>query len=157
MKVTDQKFYNNSKRYLLPLYNFNYEIENNIIVFLGAFTECPYYYNCVKQYFYILYKVYNLEEARKLNLPNIYKTEFISIENIDYMIIILDIPNKFKNDWNLILLGKVDEISYEASNKIQSAYFDKNLMKSILIKSPEISDISKKSLYTFDNRDILDW
>ena len=34
---------------------------------------------------------------------------------------------------------------------------DKDLMKSILMKSPNISAISKKSLYTFDDRDILDW
>ena len=73
------------------------------------------------------------------------------------MIIVLNVPSKFKNDWNLIILGKLDEISYCASNRIQSAYFDKDLMKSILMKSPNISAISKKSLYTFDDRDILDW
>ena len=73
------------------------------------------------------------------------------------MIIVLNVPSKFKNDWNLIILGKLDEISYYASNRIQSAYFDKDLMKSILMKSPNISAISKKSLYTFDDRDILDW
>ena len=70
---------------------------------------------------------------------------------------VLNVPSKFKNDWNLIILGKLDEISYHASSKIQSAYFDKDLMKSILMKSPNISAISKKSLYTFDDRDILDW
>ena len=48
-------------------------------------------------------------------------------------------------------------VANESSNKIQSAYFDKDLMKSILTKSPNISAISKKSLYTFDDRDILDW
>ena len=157
MKVTDQKFYNNTKRYLLPLYDYDYQINNSIIEFLGAFCECPYFYDIRKQYLHILYKVLNIEEAKKINLPDTFKIEFIVVNEINYMIIVLNVPSKFKNDWNLIILGKLDEISYCASNKIQSAYFDKDLMKSILMKSPNISSISKKSLYIFDDRDILDW
>lgn len=127
--MTELNYYNNVVKYLLPLYNFDYIISDNVIQFVGAYNYCPYFPFLDK--LFILYKIQDEDKLEKINLPNIFKKEIVTISNETMLIVILNKPETFNYDWEYLINGEFDEVSYECQKRILNSDINKYSKKLI--------------------------
>lgn len=118
-----QNCYNNVVKYLLPLYSFNYIISNDVIQFVGAYSYCPYIPLLDK--LFILYRIIDKEKSERLDLPNTFKKEIVTISNETMLIVVLNKPDTFYYDWECLVNGEFDNISYECQKRILNSDINK--------------------------------
>lgn len=118
-----QNCYNNVVKYLLPLYSFNYIISNDVIQFVGAYSYCPYIPLLDK--LFILYRIIDKEKSERLDLPNTFKKEIVTISNETMLIVVLNKPDTFYYDWEYLVNGEFDNISYECQKRILNSDINK--------------------------------
>lgn len=118
-----QNCYNNVVKYLLPLYSFNYIISNDVIQFVGAYSYCPYIPLLDK--LFILYRIIDKEKSERLDLPNTFKKEIVTISNETMLIVVLNKPDTFCYDWECLVNGEFDNISYECQKRILNSDINK--------------------------------
>lgn len=139
------KNYNYTTKYILPLYDYNYQINNNTITFLGAYSYCSQFYKFQNNIF-LLYKV---KEEQQLNIP--YKLFQYYCNN--YLIVCLDFPNKIKQDIEYLKIGKFKELSWESKNKILNQKQNKNIKK---LLAETLLDFNNRTLAkTTKNKEVL--
>lgn len=141
MIMTEQKCYNNVVKFLLPLYDYNYIINDDVIEFVGAYNYCPYYPTPEWDKLFILYNILDKSKAKNITLPNQTNKDFVTINNKPMLIVMLDKPQKYSRDWNYIIESKFKEISYEGKQKILKSKINEN-----------ISDLLFDTLHEFPNR-----
>jgi len=157
MKLTDQKIYNNTYKYLMPLYDYDFTTSNDTVEHLGCFI---WHNNTnVTDKTYVLYKVLNKHKLENINFPMQSSHEFINKDDNMFLLLTLDIPDKFKYDRELMLRGKFKDISSEARFRIISKSNNPTFYSSVLMQSPNLNILPNKRnlLYRFDDRDIINF
>ena len=83
--------------------------------------------------------------------------EFINRDDNLFLLLTLDMPDKFKYDRELMLKGRFKDISSEARFRIISKSDNPTFYSSILMQSPNLDILPNKRnlLYRFDDRDII--
>lgn len=156
MKLTDQKIYNNTYKYLMPLYDYNFNINNESLEHLGCFI---WYSNAstVIDKTYVLYKILDKQKIENISFPMQHSYEFINRDDNLFLLLTLDMPDKFKYDRELMLKGRFKDISSEARFRIISKSDNPTFYSSILMQSPNLDILPNKRnlLYRFDDRDII--
>lgn len=161
MKEMEQNFYNNSYRYLLPLYNYNYIIDNDVIKYIGTYCECPYYPS-VNNNLFITYEIKNINKIDNLDLPNVYSKHIRKIDSNQILILELNPPKDFTKDWINLLECNFSDVSWTCKHKIINSQLNKPIREFVseaLCNHVNycINQNSKTYLTSFDSSDILDW
>lgn len=141
----------------MPLYDYDFTTSNDTIEHLGCFI----WHNntSATDKTYVLYKVLNKQKLENISFPMQNSYEFINKDNNTFLLLTLDIPDKFKYDRELMLRGKFKDISSEARFRIISKSDNPTFYSSILMQSPNLNILPNKRnlLYRFDDRDIINF
>ena len=152
------KYYNNTYRYLLPLYDFDYEISNDQINYIGVFKYCPYYPS--HEGIYVVYELKKNEEVT--NLPHCITTEKITKRNKNYLVCLLSPPKNYLIDWPSLTKCDFVNVSWDCKYKIINSKINKNIKDFIVeplcnYSNYSFSQTSKNILTNFNSSDILNW
>ena len=99
---------------LLPLYDFDYEISNDQINYIGVFKYCPYYPS--HEGIYVVYELKKNEEVT--NLPHCITTEKITKCNKNYLVCLLSPPKNYLIDWPSLTKCDFVNVSWDCKYKI---------------------------------------
>lgn len=157
--MMERKVCNCTVNFLLPLYDFDYYIENNVIDFVGAYSYCPYYPypNTIT----ILYEVKDKVLADKIAFPDLFIKEYVIIDDEEMLLLVLNRPKQFEYEFNLILDSNFKELSWECKNKIIDSKIHKNDYKLIIESLGQFYNRTlRQNSYKadkFGTKDILNW
>lgn len=160
MKVMEQNYIKNSTfRLLLPLYDFDFVINNEYLFFIKAFNYCPQFPYNLK--LLLLYKVTNKKGAEKILFPYLFKKEYLTINDELYLIVIVNIPSNFERNYEDIINNNFSNVDWDCKNRILFSKFNSDLdyalLHEILMETPNVSiKQTSKNVFKFSLNDMLD-
>lgn len=158
--MEQKSIYNNTLRYLLPLYDYNFILNDSVIEYMGAYSYCPHIPLLDK--LIVLYKVKNSVEARNKTFPNLYLKQFFEKEDNLFMVIVLNQPDEYKYDWEHIINAEFGDISWKCKNRILNSSINKDNKKFISeifcnFTNHSISQRSMNNMHIFGINEMLNW
>jgi hypothetical protein len=164
MKLTEAKnfgsmYYNKTTKFILPLYDYNYFIENENIKFVGAFLYCPYTPMLSDDYLYLAYIINDENEHLFDKFPDLNKVEIFQVKDELLAIVVLNKPGIDERDWKHMLNAEYNQISKSIPFRLMNHkvnHYTREYIWEVFHDSPN-REHSRKQDDKFDGKDIIDW